>query len=874
MWEQMKKVSRRQSSRKSVAYVLSAFIAVFLWMFALPNVANAAEAAWNNNSILYSGHQYIGPVVTKENEIPQLTKDATYYTYVETITERPLTQKAHVIYFSTGVDPGNATTASYIEYSLKGRVFSDPSGLTAITIAPKGTSSSNESSCSVSGIGWVICPISTFLASGMDWIFSVLRTFIEVQPVNITNPNSDLFAAWNVMRNISNIVFTIAFLIIIYSQITSLGISNYGIKKMLPRLIVAALLVNLSYYICAVAIDISNILGYAMQDLFMNIRNGLFHITDDTMPNMLTWQSMTGAVLGGSALALGSVIGAGSVIAASGGAISGMIFLLLPALLGLFLTTLVVLLILAARQALIVILVIIAPLAFVANLLPNTEKWYEKWKSTFSTMLIFFPAFSVVFGGSQLAGAVIIQNANSILMIVLGMIVQVAPLMITPLLLKFSGGVLGKVAGIVNNPKKGILDRTRNWSKDRTEASKYKKISGPIKSSDFLGRTGRYMEYKSRQDPRKTEYYKQRFGSYEANRRFSDPFDQQLEVDTRNAKAQTKNYEDRFDTAYEDLKAGDASTMQNMRRDMTRTQIARDRVNTKLGQETVQTISRNAINRTVYLDQESRIISSAKTSAQNIQTQNFANLIRDDETARRLAGGIDTVLGPQRALANAYNSLTKIYEDSLKNLETVIKGSNAKADDVLKLANGAAISSNGITIDATVEARAAAGRLIFGGKDANTIVKAYENIDLSFSDVADEDERKKLQVVFADAMISGDRAPWVGGGTIANLKQGLDWTGKETIKGPYGPEEVYESIIEAVRKRKISAKKLGSMGTDYLGELEKALASKQNTLSEDEVKALMVEIENALDKSGEIGRELGDSEPIIKRIENLIKPRP
>ena len=62
----------------------------------------------------------------------------------------------------------------------------------------------------------------------------------------------------------------------IYSHITSFGISNYGIKKILPRLIIVAILVNISFYICAIAIDLSNIAGQAIQDMFINIETYLY----------------------------------------------------------------------------------------------------------------------------------------------------------------------------------------------------------------------------------------------------------------------------------------------------------------------------------------------------------------------------------------------------------------------------------------------------------------------------------------------------------------------------------------------------------------------------------------------------------------------
>lgn len=169
--------------------------------------------------------------------------------------------------------------------------------------------------------------------------------------------------------------------------------------------------------------------------------------------------------------------------------------ILLPALVILLVAVLVALLIMAARQAIITILTILSPLAFVAYLLPNTEKWFDKWRSIFMTMLVLFPAFSVIFGGSQLAGAVIIQNADSLNLILLGMIVQVAPLFVTPMLIKLSGSLLGRIAGMVNNPNKGIIDRTRNFAKDRAENMKARNLATPARRWQAGKRVAQRMDH-------------------------------------------------------------------------------------------------------------------------------------------------------------------------------------------------------------------------------------------------------------------------------------------------------------------------------------------------------------------------------------------
>jgi len=64
------------------------------------------------------------------------------------------------------------------------------------------------------------------------------------------------------------------FFAIIFSQATSIGITNYGIKRLLPRLILIAIATNISYFICSVLIDAFNILGVGITSLFAAVNNG------------------------------------------------------------------------------------------------------------------------------------------------------------------------------------------------------------------------------------------------------------------------------------------------------------------------------------------------------------------------------------------------------------------------------------------------------------------------------------------------------------------------------------------------------------------------------------------------------------------------
>ena len=78
----------------------------------------------------------------------------------------------------------------------------------------------------------------------MDKIYSIIADFLVVRSVT-ANMDSPLFQLWAVVSDIANSCFGSALLIIVYSQLTSIGISNYGLKKTLPRLVIAAILVNI-----------------------------------------------------------------------------------------------------------------------------------------------------------------------------------------------------------------------------------------------------------------------------------------------------------------------------------------------------------------------------------------------------------------------------------------------------------------------------------------------------------------------------------------------------------------------------------------------------------------------------------------------------
>lgn len=229
-----------------------------------------------------------------------------------------------------------------------------------------------------------------------------------------------------------------------------MNLSNYTIKKMIPRLIIAAILVNASFYIAALAVDISNLLGYNLAKLFEAIQVAQGGAGNNAF--QAGWETVIGAILAGA--------GVVALIA---------VIIMAPTVL---LAVAMVAIILVARKALILLLVVIAPIAFVAYLLPNTEDWFKKWYKAFVALLMVFPIISVVFGASTLASKILLGIAadtgggdtdtqNMLYVVALG--VAAVPLFAVPALLKGSLAAAGSIGTKLSN----LSDKSNRYARNK-----------------------------------------------------------------------------------------------------------------------------------------------------------------------------------------------------------------------------------------------------------------------------------------------------------------------------------------------------------------------------------------------------------------------
>lgn len=333
---------------------------------------------------------------------------------------------------------------------------------------------------SLGAIGWLVCPVTGKLAEAVDALYGKIEDFLVVEPISVKD-GSPVYEIWKYCLTVTNIVFIIFLLVVIYSQITGLGISNYGVKKALPKLIVMAVLVNMSFLICSLAVDLSNTIGNATKGLF----DGIEQVAAESSTANISMGKAYSSVVGGTALA----VGAGVVLFDP-----ATIWMLIPVALGAIVAVAIGLFMLALRQAVVVLLIMIAPLAFVAYILPNTEHLFKKWKQLFIRMLTFYPLFALLFGASSLAGFAIMMSAKTGFGILLGIAVQIFPLFFAVSLMKMSGTFLGGIYSRMHGFASRPLSSSRAWADSRRRLSQENNLNrNRIPSARLMN----FMAYRS-----------------------------------------------------------------------------------------------------------------------------------------------------------------------------------------------------------------------------------------------------------------------------------------------------------------------------------------------------------------------------------------
>lgn len=308
-------------------------------------------------------------------------------------------------------------------------------------------------------LAWIACQVVELMLGAISGMTSLMNDLLKVRPIVVDDPDTEpdpevIYVVWRNVRNVALSFLALSMLYMVFIQAVKPDVDAYLIKRVIPRISIAAIGIMLSFFMSAILIDLFNVLGEGIQSFMFNAVEGFDIITT------------TGS--GSAAALLLGALGTATVIAIINPAwIASVGLILLPIVMAFIMAIAVVIL----RQVVIIALVILAPLAIAAWILPNTDQYFKKWLNTFTNMLMMFPIIMTLLGAGTIY-AVIITNGGGLnasdgvnesnfinyLLALAGLGITMAAI---PFTLRAASGILKQVAGSINNPNRGPIDRLK-----------------------------------------------------------------------------------------------------------------------------------------------------------------------------------------------------------------------------------------------------------------------------------------------------------------------------------------------------------------------------------------------------------------------------
>lgn len=328
-------------------------------------------------------------------------------------------------------------------------------------------------SCGGDALNWIICPVITLAQGAANKVDSFIMNTLDtdVKPIfdQTTvkgSASQGYYTAWNSFRVLATALLVIGGLVMVASQ--ALGfefLDAYTVRKVLPRLLVAVIGISLSWPLMRLVVSFFDTAGFDIRSLMyapfkdfggtLSVSTGIF-----------------------SSVAILAVFMAYGFAALT---------FILTALLGLF----VGFIILVIRQIAIIVLIILAPIAIACYILPNTQKVWKLWSENFLGLMLMFPIISALIAAGHIFAAVSLKNGGgdtgTVVAQAIAIIAYIAPYFLLPLAARMATGVIGNLAGVVNDRGKGAFDRLKGVRGRARERRAQEFRSGSLLGGDKMG---------------------------------------------------------------------------------------------------------------------------------------------------------------------------------------------------------------------------------------------------------------------------------------------------------------------------------------------------------------------------------------------------
>jgi len=316
-------------------------------------------------------------------------------------------------------------------------------------------------------ISYFMCPLIAGFIQAMNELDKAITDQLSLDTNNFIQGDQGVSfkLVWTNMRNLAiSFIVIVGLLMVIGTAIEVGPFDPYTVKKVMPRLLVAVIVISLSWPLVIFLIDASNSLGFTVKGL---IQGPFLPLLDEPIKVSGGQQWIAAAGFAGAGLTLGIV---------------GLLSFVATAFMGVALAFLVLVL----RQILVILLAIIAPVAIAMYILPNTQKAGKAWWDLFARSLLVFPIIAAFIATGRVFAAITVANSGGSPGTIEGFIAFFAyygPYFALPFAFRLAGGAVGQIGGFVNDKSRGGFDRLKKFRQGQTQ----KNIEGIKSDNRFKG---------------------------------------------------------------------------------------------------------------------------------------------------------------------------------------------------------------------------------------------------------------------------------------------------------------------------------------------------------------------------------------------------
>ena len=314
----------------------------------------------------------------------------------------------------------------------------------------------DECAAELNGFGSIICSGQNLFETITNILYGTIAKML-VDQTELTKSDT-VRKHWGNFLNVANIILIIAFLVVIYSTATSTGgLSNYDVKKLLPRIIIFAIAINLSFYICMALVDLSTIVGKGIFGLLMGGSTG-------APPQLINSAQKTAGEINSFVAGVALV------------AIAAVLVILVGA--PIILALLAIVFALVVRGIALMILVIISPVAIALYLFNNQglSKGFTMWRDNYIKLLLVYPLFMLVWGGTRVVSGLVNQGdqdgINALFVLLVETICLITPALSIMPLFKASGDIMGKATLMAAT--NGATNKFAGWAGSKATGARDK----------------------------------------------------------------------------------------------------------------------------------------------------------------------------------------------------------------------------------------------------------------------------------------------------------------------------------------------------------------------------------------------------------------